>query len=307
MDSVDYVNEQAIEAIGHRLEDLDAMPEEAWEKLKGMVFPALELQLKSQLVLNLVTSNSYSAEVWTPVVTALKTHNEELQQTVLEMFQGVGPDQMAAVCRESNKAMVVSAQEFAQQNVEIMTSLWDEYDKDGDGFLTVDELSKMQRHSLQRSMDDVAANIQLGVDGYFQGVKVGYTNQGLYDMPASGLYGPDAYSSLGEETFATQVLPQRELIVIQSTEVAMAKFEEMLKPEELEQRVRDLWNAMDTNGDSVVTKDEFINMYLAHQVQVQMQEVYTAMGIDISEPTLEVELQADLDNVREQYQDLPVA
>lgn len=120
-------------------------------------------------------------------------------------------------------------------------------------------------------------------------------------MPASGLYGPDAYSSLGEETFATQVLPQRELIVIQSTEVAMAKFEEMLKPEELEQRVRDLWNAMDTNGDSVVTKDEFINMYLAHQVQVQMQEVYTAMGIDISEPTLEVELQADLDNVREQY------
>ena len=48
-------------------------------------------------------------------------------------------------------------------------------------------------------------------------------------------------------------------------------------------------------------------MYLAHQVQVQMQEVYTAMGIDISEPTLEVELQADLDNVREQYQDLPVA
>ena len=54
---------------------------------------------------------------------------------------------MMAVCRESNKAvtfslsppasvcvctqMVVSAQEFAQQNVEIMTSLWDEYDKDG--------------------------------------------------------------------------------------------------------------------------------------------------------------------------------
>jgi len=28
------MNEQAIEAIGHRLEDLDAMPEEAWEKLK---------------------------------------------------------------------------------------------------------------------------------------------------------------------------------------------------------------------------------------------------------------------------------
>lgn len=298
------MNEQAIEAIGHRLEDLDAMPEEAWEKLKGMVFPALELQLKSQLVLNLVTSNSYSAEVWTPVVTALKTHNEELQQKVLEMFQGVGPDQMAAVCRESNKAMVVSSQEFAQQNVEIMTSLWDEYDKDGDGFLTVDELSKMQRHSLQRSMDDVAANIQLGVDGYFQGVKVGYTNQGLYDMPASGLYGPDAYSSLGEETFATQVLPQRELIVIQATEIAMAKFEELMKPEELERRVRDLWNAMDTNGDSVVTKDEFINMYLAHQVQVQLQEVYTAIGIDISEPTLEVELQADLDNVREQYQDV---
>jgi len=298
------MNEQAIEAIGHRLEDLDAMPEEAWEKLKGMVFPALELQLKSQLVLNLVTSNSYSAEVWTPVVTALKTHNEELQQKVLEMFQGVGPDQMAAVCRESNKAMVVSSQEFAQQNVEIMTSLWDEYDKDGDGFLTVDELSKMQRHGLQRSMDDVAANIQLGVDGYFQGVKVGYTNQGLYDMPASGLYGPDAYSSLGEETFATQVLPQRELIVIQATEIAMAKFEELMKPKELERRVRDLWNAMDTNGDSVVTKDEFINMYLTHQVQVQLQEVYTAIGIDISEPTLEVELQADLDNVREQYQDV---
>jgi len=298
------MNEQAIEAIGHRLEDLDAMPEEAWEKLKGMVFPALELQLKSQLVLNLVTSNSYSAEVWTPVVTALKTHNEELQQKVLEMFQGVGPDQMAAVCRESNKAMVVSSQEFAQQNVEIMTSLWDEYDKDGDGFLTVDELSKMQRHGLQRSMDDVAANIQLGVDGYFQGVKVGYTTQGLYDMPASGLYGPDAYSSLGEETFATQVLPQRELIVIQATEIAMAKFEELMKPKELERRVRDLWNAMDTNGDSVVTKDEFINMYLAHQVQVQLQEVYTAIGIDISEPTLEVELQADLDNVREQYQDV---
>jgi len=298
------MNEQAIEAIGHRLEDLDAMPEEAWEKLKGMVFPALELQLKSQLVLNLVTSNSYSAEVWTPVVTALKTHNEELQQKVLEMFQGVGPDQMAAVCRESNKAMVVSSQEFAQQNVEIMTSLWDEYDKDGDGFLTVDELSKMQRHGLQRSMDDVAANIQLGVDGYFQGVKVGYTNQGLYDMPASGLYGPDAYSSLGEETFATQVLPQRELIVIQATEIAMAKFEELMKPKGLERRVRDLWNAMDTNGDSVVTKDEFINMYLTHQVQVQLQEVYTAIGIDISEPTLEVELQADLDNVREQYQDV---
>ena len=54
---------------------------------------------------------------------------------------------MTAVCRESNKAvtfslspsasecvctqMMVSAQEFAQQNVEIMTSLWDEYDKDG--------------------------------------------------------------------------------------------------------------------------------------------------------------------------------
>ena len=35
---------------------------------------------------------------------------------------------------------------------------------------------------------------------------------------------------------------------------------QMLKPEELEQRVRDLWNAMDTNGDSVVTKDEFINV-----------------------------------------------
>ena len=45
-------------------------------------------------------------------------------------------------------------------------------------------------------------------------------------------------------------------------------------------------------------------MYLAHQVKVQLQEVYTAIGIDISEPTLEVELQADLDNVREQYQDV---
>merc|ERR1712086_1064100 len=76
---------------------------------------------------DLVRSNSYSAEVWTPVITALKTHNEALQQRVLEMFQGVGPDQMTAVCRESNKAMMVSAQEFAQQNVEIMTSLWDEY------------------------------------------------------------------------------------------------------------------------------------------------------------------------------------
>jgi len=232
---------------------------------------------------DLVRSNSYSAEVWTPVITALKTHNEALQQRVLEMFQGVGPDQMTAVCRESNKAMMVSAQEFAQQNVEIMTSLWDEYDKDGDGFLSVDELSSMQRHGLQRSMDDVDANIQLGVDGYFQGVKVGYTSQGLYDMPAND----PAYSSLGEETFATEVLPQREAIVQQATEVAMAKFQELLKPEELEHRVRDLWNAMDTNGDSVVTKDEFINMYLAHQVQVQMQEMYTAIGIDISEPAEE--------------------
>ena len=50
------------------------------------VFPQLDAQLKSQIVLNLVTSNSYSAEVWTPVVTALKTHNEELQQ-VLNRFR----------------------------------------------------------------------------------------------------------------------------------------------------------------------------------------------------------------------------
>ena len=28
-------------------------------------------------------------------------------------------------------------------------------------------------------------------------------------------------------------------------------------------------------------------MYLAHQVQVQMQEMYTAIGIDISEPAEE--------------------
>ena len=29
-------------------------------------------------------------------------------QKVLEMFQGVGPDQITAVCRESNKAVTLS-------------------------------------------------------------------------------------------------------------------------------------------------------------------------------------------------------
>ena len=43
-------------------------------------------------------------------------------------------------------------------------------------------------------------------------------------MPAND---PETYSSLGEESFATEVLPQREAITQQATEVAMAKFEEV--------------------------------------------------------------------------------
>eukprot|EP00656_Telonema_subtile_P025112 TRINITY_DN2722_c0_g1_i2.p1 TRINITY_DN2722_c0_g1~~TRINITY_DN2722_c0_g1_i2.p1 ORF type:complete len:111 (-),score=52.66 TRINITY_DN2722_c0_g1_i2:273-605(-) len=102
----------------------------------------------------------------------------------------------------------------------------------------------------------------------------------IRDRPAED---PELYSSRGEEKYVTEVLPAREHIVEQATQVALEKFDMLLAPEEHERRVNDLWQAMDLNHDGQVSKDEFVGMYLTHQIKVQMQETYATLGIDLSE------------------------
>ena len=80
----------------------------------------------------------------------------------------------------------------------------------------------MQRHSMQKASEELDASIQTGVDGYFQGLKVGFTSAGLYDMPAND----PQYSSLGEEQYSA-VYAQRQVIVDEATQVARAKMDEV--------------------------------------------------------------------------------
>eukprot|EP00658_Telonema_sp_P-2_P065840 TRINITY_DN5499_c0_g2_i5.p1 TRINITY_DN5499_c0_g2~~TRINITY_DN5499_c0_g2_i5.p1 ORF type:complete len:236 (+),score=81.62 TRINITY_DN5499_c0_g2_i5:199-906(+) len=223
-----------------------------------------------------IRDSSYSVDIWQSLTAKLAEHSQMVQGQVLEMFQGVQPDQIPDVMGQCIEKVVEASKVFSQQNVDIMTKLWDEYDANGDGFLSIEELSKMQRHSMQKAADDLQANIEVAIDGYLQGVKVGFENAGLFDQEADN---PDQYESKGAQMLA-EVHAQRGLMIEQATEGAKTKMDELLDPVEQERRCRDLWTAMDLNSDGVVTKTEYLDMYLAHQTKLQMEETFTAMGLE---------------------------
>ena len=103
-----------------------------------------------------------------------------------------------------------------------------------------------------------------------QGVKVGLTSAGLYDLPAND----PQYASAGEEQFEA-LAAQRPLIEAEARAVAEAKLAEVrayvfasiefersqmcltecvqnMEPEKLEQNVKALWQAMDLDKDGQV-------------------------------------------------------
>lgn len=213
----------------------------------------------------LVRTNSYSADIWAPVTDAMVKCSETLQTDILETLQGVSQEELPEALKASNKTIIEGAKTFSNQNSEIMIDLWDQYDTNADGFLSIEELTKMQRHALQKTMDDLPKNIDTALDGFFKGYEIGLRAAVPEDQVVAQL---------------EEMKSQRDAMYEAAKAEALAQLEKTLEPETFAKNIEDLWQAMDTNNDGQVTRDEFINMYLTHQVEIGMKQAYQQLGID---------------------------
>eukprot|EP00656_Telonema_subtile_P050220 TRINITY_DN6455_c0_g1_i1.p1 TRINITY_DN6455_c0_g1~~TRINITY_DN6455_c0_g1_i1.p1 ORF type:complete len:490 (+),score=172.74 TRINITY_DN6455_c0_g1_i1:720-2189(+) len=224
----------------------------------------------------LVRQSSFSTEVWGTVSGVMQDHDVKMQEMLMSWFQSVSMEQAPAQLPQINQTLVESSVLFAKQHVDVLSSLWDAYDTDGDGELCFEELSKMELHCARQVKRLAFEDIQNSADAQLATVKAQVAAQGLFSQPART---PDEFDSLGEELMAREIKPQLTAMITKAkAEVMAAEWSE----ESHEKHVKEVFAAIDTDGTGKIGKEAFLSRYMSTHINTFMEAMCTQIGVDMS-------------------------
>eukprot|EP00658_Telonema_sp_P-2_P041681 TRINITY_DN29846_c0_g1_i1.p1 TRINITY_DN29846_c0_g1~~TRINITY_DN29846_c0_g1_i1.p1 ORF type:complete len:456 (-),score=137.29 TRINITY_DN29846_c0_g1_i1:214-1581(-) len=202
---------------------------------------------------------------------------------MIEWFGEVPPDEIRHRLKQIYKKLVETSKQFATEHTDVLSRLWDEYDVNGDGALSLDELVRFRRHSLQFDEEQIRAQGDQMAAMYEQGVKIELMREGLYSQAATN---SSKYDSRGQEILETQLAEHKKALAT-ATQEQIDQIIEMGGDDQLAKAAQECLKQLDANGDGTVSKADFLEMFLPLSVSAVVTSLCAELGIDVDEVDLD--------------------